>query len=384
MPYLDHASTTPLREEALAAMLPWLRAEYGNASSLHGPGRRARVAVDRARGQVAEVLGCEPAEVLFTSGGTEADNAAIQGVLTGAAGGETGRPGLVTSAAEHQAVLQTAEGLRADGHPVGVVPPLPSGAPDPDALAAATDASTGLVSAMYVNNEVGSVASVREIADAAHEAGALCHTDAVQAAGLLALNVDDLGVDLLALSGHKVNGPKGVGALYVRAGTPFSPLIRGGAQERGRRGGTENVAAIVGFATALSLAEAERAEVATSLAFLRARLAERLSERVPGLLVNTPEASAPHILNVSVPPGPSGAIDGEMLLLGLDLEGVHASAGSACTSGALTPSHVLLAMGVPRDTAAATVRFSLGRNSTHEEVDEAVEAFSRVVARVRG
>ena len=258
MPYLDHAATTPLREEALEAMLPWLTAEYGNASSQHGPGRRARVAVENARKAVAEVLRCEPAEVVFTSGGTEADNAALRGVLTGAPLAETGRPGLVTSAAEHEAILRTAETLRDEGHPVEIVPPLASGAPDAAALAAATTDQTGLVSAMLVNNEVGAVADIRAIADAAHARGALAHTDAVQAAGLLALDVDALGVDLLSLSSHKVNGPKGIGALFVRAGTPFSPLVRGGAQERGRRGGTENVAAMVGFATALRLAEQER------------------------------------------------------------------------------------------------------------------------------
>ncbi|MEM6326902.1 MAG: cysteine desulfurase family protein [Bacteroidota bacterium] len=383
MPYLDHAATTPLREEVLEAMLPWLREGFGNPSSLHGPGRQARVAVDRARGEIADVLGCEPGEVLFTSGGTEADNAAIRGVLTGGAVRETGRPGLVTSAAEHEAVLRPAEALRGDGHPVEIVAPLPTGAPDPARLGAAVNEATGLVSAMLVNNEVGAIGSIREIAEAAHARGALCHTDAVQAPGLLPLRVDDLGVDLLSLSGHKVNGPKGIGALVVRTGTPFSPLVRGGSQERGRRGGTENVAAIVGFATALTLAEAERDETTTCLHRLRSRLTAALRETISDLHVNTHEVSAPHVLNVSLPPSDRGSADGEMLLLGLDLEGVHVSAGSACTSGALTPSHVLLAMGVPHETAAATVRFSLGRTTTEADVDVAAEAFARVVARIR-
>lgn len=365
-------------------MLPWLREGYGNASSLHGPGRRARVAVDQARATVADVLGCEPAEIIFTSGGTEADNAALRGVLTGAALRETGRPGLVTSAAEHEAILRTAESLRDDRQPVEVVPPLVTSAADPAALAEAVSESTGLVSAMLVNNETGAVTDLAALVHAVRGSGALIHSDAVQAAGLLPLNWDDLGVDLLSLSGHKINGPKGIGALIVRAGTPFTPLLRGGSQERGRRGGTENVASIVGFATALRLAEEEREETAGRLHALRARLRRQLRAAVPDLRVNTPEDSAPHVLNVSVPPGERGPVDGEMLLLGLDLEGVHVSAGSACTSGALTPSHVLLAMGVPRETAAATVRFSLGRTTTEADIDAASEVFARVVSRVRG
>lgn len=365
-------------------MLPWLREGYGNASSLHGPGRKARVAVDQARATVAAVLGCEPAEVLFTSGGTEADNTALRGVLTGAARRETGRPGLVTSAAEHEAILRTAESLRDDRQPVEIVPPLASSAADPAALADAVSETTGLVSAMLVNNETGAVTDLAALVEAVRGTGALVHTDAVQATGLLPLDWDDLGVDLLSLSGHKINGPKGIGALIVRAGTPFTPLLRGGSQERGRRGGTENVASIVGFATALRLAEDEREETAPRLHTLRARLRRQLVAAVPDLRINTPENAAPHVLNVSVPPGERGPVDGEMLLLGLDLEGVHVSAGSACTSGALTPSHVLLAMGVPRETAAATVRFSLGRTTTEADIDAASEAFARVVSRVRG
>ena len=404
MPYLDHAATTPLREEALDAMLPWLREEYGNASSQHGPGRRARVAVENARKAVAAVLGCEPAEILFTSGGTEADNAALRGALQPLA--PKARTGLVTSAAEHDAILRTAEAWRESGHAVAVVPPLASGAADPDGLAAATSETTGLVSAMLVNNEVGAVSDIARIAADAHRAGALAHTDAVQAPGVLPLAVDALGVDLLSLSAHKVNGPKGIGALFVRAGTAFAPSVHGGAQERGRRGGTENVAAIVGFATALTLAEQEREETYARLSRLRQRLAAQIRAALPEAVFNTadategespssPEASgalkpqnaastAPHILSVSFPPGPHGPLDGEMILLGLDLAGVHASAGSACTSGALTPSHVLLAMGVPRETAAATVRFSLGRTTTEADIDAASSALAAVVRRARG
>ncbi len=391
MPYLDHAATTPLRDEAFAAMEPFLREQFGNASSLHGPGRRARVAVDAARERVAGVLGCEPAEVVFTSGGTEADNAAIRGTLTGAALRQTGRPGLVTCAAEHHAVLHPAEALHADGHPVAFLTPGPSGAVAAPDVAAALTGLTGLVTVMLVNNEVGAVSPVREIADVAHGVGGLIHTDAVQAAGVLPLDVNTLGVDLLSLSAHKVGGPKGAGALFVRSGTPFAPLLSGGAQERGRRGGTENVAAIVGFAEALALAEAEREAHGARLGALQQRLAGRLRDAFGAAIrFNTPltgfaETAAPvasHILSVSFYPAGGEALDGQMLLVGLDLEGVYVSAGSACTSGALEPSHVLQAMGVMRDAAGATLRFSLGRTTTVADVDEAADVVERVAGRL--
>lgn len=385
MPYLDHAATTPLREEVLDAMLPYLRSEFGNPSSLHGPGRRARVAVERARGRVAAVLGAEPAEVVFTSGGTEGDNLALRGVLTGEAGRQTGRPGLVTGATEHDAVLGTARALSAEGHPVAILAPGPGGALDVDAVAQTLTPETGLVSAMWVNNETGAVSPLAALADAAHAAGARFHSDAVQAAGLFDLDVGAQGVDLLTLSGHKVGGPKGVGALYVRAGTPFGGVQTGGSQERRRRGGTENVAAIVGFAEALARADAERAAHADRLAALRDGLLGCLRQRVGGaLVVNTPPDAAPHILNVSFPPREGRPVDGEMLLLGLDLEGVQVSAGSACSSGALAPSHVLLALGVPRETAGATLRISFGRSTTAEDVAAAAAAIGRVVDRVAG
>ncbi|WP_412068102.1 cysteine desulfurase family protein [Rubrivirga sp. IMCC43871] len=372
--YLDHAATTPLHPEALAAMLPHLGA-VGNPSSLHTAGRRARVAVDRARGTVADVLGCEPGEVVFTSGGTESDNAAIRGALAA----QPDRPGLVTGSTEHKAVLATAKALAAAGHPVAILPPGSDGRLAPDAVAQACDATTGLVSAMWVNNETGAVNPVAEIASVAHESGALAHTDAVQAAGHFSLDVDALGVDLLSLSAHKLGGPQGVGALYVRAGTPFAGPQTGGAQERGRRGGTENVAGIVGFATALALAEAEREATAARIDGLRRDLLARLREALGDRLhPNTPDACAPHILSVSI----AGGLDGEMLLAALDLDGVAVSAGSACTSGALEPSHVLLALGVPRELAAATLRFSLGRTTTTAEVARAADTVGRVVSRL--
>ncbi len=391
--YLDHAATTPLRAEAFDAMLPWLRDEWGNASSLHAAGRRARVAVDAARETVARAVGCEPGDVVFTSGGTEADNAALN-VLRVPAMRAAGRTALVTSAAEHEAVRRPAARLAADGHAVAVVAPTPSGAADAAAMVTAVAApspsgaspAVGLVSAMLVNNETGATSDVRALADAAHAAGAWMHTDAVQAPGVLPLNLSDLGADLVTLSAHKVGGPKGAGALVVRAGVPFDPFVAGGAQERGRRGGTENVAAIVGLASALRLAADEQPATAERLTGLRARLLDRLEDGLPGrFVVHTPlGASAPHILSVSFPPGARGPLDGQMLLAGLDLDGVAVSAGSACTSGALEPSHVLLAMGVERETAGATIRFSLGRETTADEIDAAAQALAHVVARVGG
>ena len=374
-------------------MLPYLREQFGNASSAHGPGRRARVGVEQARREVAAVLECEPGEIVFTSGGTEADNAAVRGVLTGAALRQTKRPGLVTGAAEHEAIRQPAHRLEAEGHPVAILAPGATGTVGIEEVRSALPDAVGLVSLMLVNNEVGAVTPIAEIAEVVHAAGALLHTDAVQATSSMPLAVDALGVDLLSLSGHKVNGPKGVGALFVRAGTPFDALVIGGSQERGRRGGTENVASIVGLAMALRLAAAEREAHAERLGTLQRQLATDLQAAFgEAIRFNTPldgfaevaAPTAPHILNVSFHPGASGPLDGEMLLAGLDLAGVHVSAGSACSSGALEPSPVLQAMGVDRETASATVRFSFGRETTADELAEAVQALVPLVGRMRG
>jgi len=382
--YLDHAATTPLDPVVLEVMRPYLTGTFGNPSSPHGAGRAARVAVEEAREKVAAVLRCAPAEIVFTSGGTEADNAALRGVLTGEALAETRRPGLVTSAAEHEAILRTAEALADEGHPVTVLSPGTAGAPTVDDVAGASGADTGLVSVMVVNNETGAVADVAGTAGVAHAAGALMHCDAVQAAGYMDLDVDALGVDLLSLSAHKVRGPKGAGGLFIRAGTPFSPLLRGGAQERRRRGGTENVAAIVGFGEALARADAGREAESARVAALRDRLRRRVEDAFgTGVVVNTPAGAASHILSLSFPPVGGRAVDGEMLLAGLDVAGVCASAGSACTSGALEPSHVLLAMGAARDTAGATLRFSMGAATTIEEIDTAAAVLADVVSRLR-
>ena len=378
MPYLDHAATTPLRPEVAEAMARAHRDAWGNPSSLHAEGRRARVALETARERVADVLGAEPGEVVFTSGGTEADNLALWGVLAAL----PDRPGLVTSAVEHEAVLHTARALERDGHPVTVLDPDSTGRVSTEAVAEALDDATGLVSVILANNEIGTLNPVRDIALTAREAGAFIHTDAVQAPGMLPVGLDALGVDLFSISAHKLGGPKGVGALVVRARTPFVVRQTGGSQERKRRGGTENVPGIVGLGEALALAEAERAETAIRVAGLRDALRRSLEETMGDrLVVHTPSNNAaPHILSVSLRPDPP--VDGEMLLAALDLEGVRASAGSACTSGALEPSHVLLALGVPRETAAATVRFSFGRSTTEADVAQAHAAFVRVVGRL--
>ncbi|GIV62343.1 MAG: cysteine desulfurase [Rhodothermaceae bacterium] len=378
--YLDHAATTPLDPAVFEAMLPYLREHFGNASSVHALGRKARFAVEESRERVAACLEAEPAEILFTSGGTESDNAALAGLL----GGE--RTGLITSAAEHEAVLQPAERRAREGYPVTLLRPQASGAVAPEQVAAALTPETGLVSLMHANNEVGTLTDVRAVAALCRRHGVLFHTDAVQTAGLYALSVKDLGVDALSLSAHKFYGPKGVGVLYLRGGADFRPFLEGGAQERRRRAGTENVAAIVGLAAALERAVAAAPERLARLARLRRRLYRGLREALGDLFVcNTPMdegAAAPHLLNIAFPPHDGRPFDGEMLILNLDMEGIAVSSGSACTSGALTPSHVLQALGHDAATAAAAIRFSLGKDTTEEEIDRTVDAVARVVRRM--
>jgi cysteine desulfurase len=379
--YFDHAATTPLDPVVLEAMMPYLTAQYGNPSSVHALGRRARFAVEEARERVAAVLSCEPAEVVFTSGGTEANNLAIRGVLT-----HDDRRGhaLITTPVEHEAVLQPANRLRSNGYPVTLLAPGPGGVVTAEQVQSALTDATGLVSVMWVNNETGAVNDVAAMASACRRRGVPFHTDAVQAASVLPLAVDPLAVDLMSLSAHKFGGPKGAGVLYARQGTPLRPLLLGGAQERRRRGGTENVAAIVGLATALERAASRAAGEHARLAALRGRLATGLREAFGnGLQVNSPADGAPHILNVSFPPQGGRPVDGEMLLLALDMGGVMASSGSACASGAVEPSHVLRALDVERDAARATVRLSMGRSTTEASVDHALAVLAEVVERAR-
>jgi cysteine desulfurase len=381
--YLDHAATTPLAPEVLEAMKPHLTEQYGNASSVHQLGRQARVTLEEARERMADCLGAASSEIVFTSGGTEADNLALKGVL-GQAGDEAG---LITSAAEHEAVLRPAERLRKQGHPVTILSPEDGGAVLPAQVEAVLDEQTALVSLMHTNNEVGARTDVASIAEVCHDHDVLLHCDAVQAAGLYDLDVDALGVDLLSMSAHKFHGPKGVGALYVRSGVDLAPLVEGGSQERERRGGTENVPAVVGMAEALERAVSTAEERREHLSDLQRRLVQGLDAATPcPYVLNTPvdDGAAPHVVNVAFPPVDGEPVDGEMLILNLDMQGVLVSAGSACTSGALEPSHVLSALGLDRETASAAVRFSMGGETTTDDVDYALDQLRTTLERMTG
>ena len=377
--YLDHAATTPVRPEVLEAMLPFLTNEtFGNPSSSHRFGRAARAGIEGARREVAQAVGAEPNQVIFTSGGTEADNLGIIGAALAAR--DRGDPACaVVSAIEHKAVLAAAHAVCHLGGQEVVLPVDGRGQVSLDDLDRALAGRPALVSIMWVNNEVGTVQPVAEIARRCHEAGVVFHTDAVQAFGKLPLSMADLPCTLLTLSGHKIGAPKGIGALIVRDRKAVEAIIHGGGQQYGIRPGTENVAGAVAFGRAALLAAKEQAEAAPRLLGLRTRLADRLRAEIRELTVNGDGADvAPHVLNVSV----AGA-DSEALLMHLDLAGVAASGGSACSTGAVEPSHVLVAMGVPRDLALSAVRFSFGHESTETDVDRVAEVLPGVVAKVR-
>jgi cysteine desulfurase len=378
--HLDHAATTPLAAAVLDEMLPYLTTTQGNPSSVHGSGRAARSAVDAARDRLAAVLGCAQREIVFTGSGTEADNLAIRGVLE-RWGPERGRH-LVVSAIEHDATLETARHLEATGAAtltvVGCDPDCRVG---PESVAAAVTAETVLVSVMSVNNETGAVQEVRGIADAVHRRNpaALVHTDAVQALGRIPLDPGALGVDLLSLSAHKVYGPKGVGALWIRHGVALAAQNTGGGQERNRRSATENVAGIVGFAAAAELAERVRPEEAERQAALCARLIAAVEGEVPGAVVTASGArKAAGFATFAI-----AGVRSDVLLAALDMDGVEASAGSACGSGAPLPSHVLRAMGYPDELAAAALRCTTGRSTTPEDVDAAAVIIASAVAKIR-
>lgn len=380
--YLDHAATTPLDPIVLAAMEPYLTGAFGNPSSLYRLGQEARSAVDTARAQAAAVLGCSPGEILFTSGATESNNLALRGVAWAArlATSENPPPHIVTTAIEHHAVLHTAESLALQGFRVTFVQPDHEGIVSPANIAAAIEPDTCLISVMLANNETGAIQPVAEIASIAQERAIPFHTDAVQGAGLLPLEVDALGVDLMALSAHKFYGPKGVGLLYVRNGTPIDYQQTGGGQEQGRRGGTENVAGVVGMGVALQRAESFRAPYANHCRAMRNQLAEGIFAALPETILNGPPLDGPRLpnnLNVSIP-----GIQGETLLLALDLLDVSASAGSACTTGNSEPSHVLTAMGRSEEMCRSALRFTVGRGTTAEDISAAVEAIVEAATRV--
>lgn len=373
--YLDHNATSPLREEVLQAMMLFLQEEYGNASSLHVKGRVARDAVERARDSVARLIGASPNEIVFTSGGTESVNAALWGSLIF----QRERRRLVLSAVEHHAALASARRLERWGFPVTFVSVDRYGRVDPETIRKLLDESVGLVSVMHANNEVGTLQPIAEIAALAHEVGALMHTDAVQTVGKIPVSVKALGVDLLSLSGHKIGGPKGVGALYIRRGVRWEPFLVGGSQERGRRGGTENVPAIVGLGKAAELTRATLETETKRLRHLTGRFLETLSERIDGVMLNSPtEERLPGTLSLAFE-----GVKGESLVLALDLEGICISTGSACASGSMEPSHVLAAMGLPPERVEASVRFSFGYNNREEDVEETVSALERILGRIR-
>jgi cysteine desulfurase len=377
--YLDHNATTPLRAEVRTAMIEALDL-WGNPSSIHGPGRRARDAVERARREVAALIEAAPEEIVFTSGGTEGDNLAIRGLALAARRTRSlgDRPAhVIASSVEHPAVHGALDELAREGFAVTRLPVGPQGQLEVETLAAALREETVLVSVAAANHELGTVYPIGELAALARSRGALFHTDAVQAAGRIPFGVGRGHLDAVTLSAHKLHGPKGTGAIYVRRGLELHPLLAGGHQERERRAGTENLPGIVGFGEACRLARAEREEVAARVGPLRDRLEEQLLA-IPGARVHGKGRRVPGTLNV----GFEGA-EGGLVLVGLDLEGICVSTGAACTSGSLSPSPVLLALGLPPDRAREGVRFSLGRETTAEEIDRTASTVATVVARVR-
>jgi cysteine desulfurase len=379
--YLDHNATTPVEPEVLEAMLPHLSVEFGNAASIHSFGQRARAAVETARESVAALIGARPQEIVFTSGGTESDNHAIFGVAQPllAVRSTSSAPHIITSAIEHEAVLNTCQALENAGVAVTYLSVDCDGSVDPDALRSAIGRETVLITLMHANNELGTVAPLEEIARIAAEADVYFHSDAVQSAGKLPIDVRAMGVDLLSLSGHKLYAPKGIGALYIKSGTRLRQLLYGGHHQRGFRPGTENVAGIVGLGKAAEVARRSLAEDAKRMSALRDKLEKGLLARVPDSKVNGGNAPrTPNTTNILFP-----GVEGEALVIALDLKGLACSTGAACSSGAVEPSHVLTAIGLPPEEARASLRFSLGRHTTAEEIDFALQVVAAAVAQLR-
>ena len=374
--YLDYNSTTPVDRAVLDAMLPYFADNFGNASSIHSSGQRGRSAVDAARDCVAALIGAKTAEIVFTSGGTEADNLALFGSV---AASNHSRKHIITTAIEHLAVLNAAQALEKQGIDVTYVPVGASGIVDPQDIRRALRPETILISVMHANNELGTIQPIEEIGRIAAEADVYFHCDAVQSAGKLPLDVNRLGVDLLSISAHKIYGPKGVGVLYVRAGTPLEPQFYGGHHERDRRPGTENVPGIVGFGKAAELARVRLTTDSARIESLRDRLEEMLLNSLASVHVNGDRSRRiPNTTNLAFT-----AAGGEALVIALDLQGVACSTGAACSSGAVEPSHVLLAIGLSPDEARSSLRFSLGRTTTAAEIDRAADIIPPTVERLR-
>jgi cysteine desulfurase len=375
--YLDHNATTPPAPEVADRMTAALREAWGNASSVHHFGQQAKAALDDARASVATLVGADPSEVVFTAGGTESDNLAIRGAAEALEA--TGRRHLVTTALEHEAVLNTMQALARRGWKVTILPADGSGIVSVDRAREAITADTALVSVMHANNEIGTIQPVAEIARAAHEHGALVHTDAVQTCGKIPVDVNALGVDLLSLAGHKFYGPKGTGALWIRRGVRLLPYLTGGRQERNRRAGTENVPALVGLGVAASLARQKMAHEGVRLAALRDRLEAGLLAAVPGAARNgASDPRVPNTTNISFE-----RVESESVLIGLDLAGIAVSSGSACSSGTLEPSHVLKAMGLSHLRTLGSIRFSLGTSNTEAEIDRVIDVLPPLIEKLR-
>jgi cysteine desulfurase len=375
--YLDHNATTPLDPAAADRMAQALREVWGNASSIHHFGQQAKAALDEARGSVASLIGADASDIIFTAGGTESDNLAIRGAAEALE--PTGRKHLITSAIEHEAVLNTMKALARRGWRVTTIPVDASGIVSIDRLREALTDDTALVSVMHANNEIGTIQPITELAAIARERGALFHTDAVQSAGKLPIDVRTLGVDLMSIAGHKLYGPKGSGALWLKRGVRLQSPITGGKQERSRRAGTENVPALVGFGVAAAVAARKMSTEGPRLSALRDRLEAGILASIPGTERNgaaTPRV--PNTANISI-----DRVEAESLLIGLDLAGIAVSSGSACSSGTLEPSHVLKAMGLPHARTLGSIRFSLGTSNTDADIDRVLEALPPIVEKLR-
>jgi len=374
--YLDHAATTPTHPEVVKAMLPYFTDAFGNPSSIHSYGQEAKGAIEEARVKVASLIGARDEEVVFTSGGTEADNFALKGVTFA---NESKGNHIITSSIEHHAVIDICKFLERRGFNITYLPVDGDGLVDPSDVKKAITDRTILISVMHANNEVGTIEPIAEIGGIAKEAGIYFHTDAVQTVGHIPVDINELGVDLLSMSAHKLYGPKGVGALYIRKGTKLSSFMHGGEQERGRRASTENVPGIVGFGKAVEFAQYEMSQEGQRLTHLRDRLIEGLLEQIDHTRLNGhPLKRLPNNVNVSV-----DFVEGESMLLNLDLDGICASTGSACSSSSLEPSHVLLALGLSHEQAHGSLRFSLGKWTTEEDTGKVLDALPQIVARLR-
>ena len=374
--YLDYAATTPTHPDVVKAMLPYFTESFGNPSSIYSYGQEAKGAIEEAREKVAALIGAREDEIVFTSGGTESDNFAIKGAVFAQ---KEKRNHIISSVIEHHAILETCHFLERRGFEVTYLPVDEYGLVDPEELKKTITDQTVIVSVMHANNEIGTIEPITELATITREAGAYFHTDAVQTVGHIPVNVDELGVDMLSMSGHKLYGPKGIGVLYIRKGTRLVPFMHGGGQERNRRGSTENVPAIVGLGKAAEIALKEMPEEGPRLSILRNCLIKRIMEQIPDTRLNGhPQKRLPNNVNVSI-----SYVEGESMLLNLDLESICASTGSACSSSSLEASHVLLALGLTHEYAHSSLRFTMGKWTTEQDVDHVMETLLQIVAKLR-